>query len=184
MNVAVGLVEARAAVEIELTGAFSDSKGKSYGPGRHRFVSEVTLTPVDLSSCAFAIDDVTIGIGFHWERRERQVFRGGVRIIEREKGLSVINDVSLEEYVTSVISSEMSASCPLELLKAHAGISRSWMWFPKVRPSPGGGLAPRTSPPAGGIRRTRHPRRDRPPACRGRGLRGGSPRARRESTVQ
>jgi SpoIID/LytB domain protein len=102
------------------------------------------LTPSDLLSSAFAIDDVTIGIGFHWERKERQVFRGGLRIIKRESGLTVINDVSLEDYVTSVISSEMSASCPLELLKAHAVISRSWMWFPKVRPSPGraAGLSP------------------------------------------
>ena len=48
----------------------------------------------------------------------------------------MINDISLEEYVTSVISSEMSASCPLELLKAHAVISRSWLWFPKANPSP------------------------------------------------
>ena len=46
----------------------------------------------------------------------------------------MINDVSLEEYVTSVISSEMSASCPLEMLKAHAVISRSWLWFPKANP--------------------------------------------------
>jgi stage II sporulation protein D len=136
MNVAVGLVEGRAAVEIELLGTFRDPGGKSYESGRHRFVSEVTLIPVDVASASFAIDDVTIGIGFHWERKERQVFRGGMRVIRREKGFTVINDVSLEEYVTSVISSEMSASCPLEMLKAHAAISRSWMWFPKVRPSP------------------------------------------------
>jgi stage II sporulation protein D len=54
--------------------------------------------------------------------------------VKREAGLTIINDVPLEEYVTSVISSEMSASCPLELLKAHAVISRSWMWFPKANP--------------------------------------------------
>jgi SpoIID/LytB domain protein len=48
----------------------------------------------------------------------------------------VINDVPLEDYVTSVISSEMSASCPLEMLKAHAVISRSWLWFPKANPTP------------------------------------------------
>jgi peptidoglycan hydrolase-like amidase len=70
---------------------------------------------------------MVIGIGFHWERKERQVFRGAVRIIRRAGGLTVINDLPLEEYVTSVISSEMSASCPLELLKAHAVISRSWL---------------------------------------------------------
>jgi SpoIID/LytB domain protein len=58
--------------------------------------------------------------------------------VKREAGLTVINDVSLEEYVTSVISSEMSASCPLELLKAHAVISRSWLWFPKANPSRSG----------------------------------------------
>ena len=50
----------------------------------------------------------------------------------------MINDVPLEDYVTSVISSEMSASCPLELLKAHAVISRSWLWFPKANPAPVG----------------------------------------------
>ncbi len=82
---------------------------------------------------------LTIGIGFRWERKERQVFRGTIRLIKREAGLSVINDVSLEDYVTSVISSEMSATCPLELLKAHAVISRSWLWFPKVSPAHAGG---------------------------------------------
>ncbi|MGC2495885.1 SpoIID/LytB domain-containing protein [Candidatus Binatus sp.] len=135
MNVSVGLIEGQAGVEVELTGTYADTSGKSYGPGRHRFTSEVTLTPSDLASCAFALEDVTIGIGFHWERKERQVFRGTFRLIKRESGLTVINDVPLEEYVTSVISSEMSASCPLELLKAHAVISRSWLWFPKVNPA-------------------------------------------------
>ena len=135
MNVSVGLLEGRAAVEVELTGAFTDASGKSYSPGRHSFTSEVTLTAADLTSCALALNDVTIGIGFHWERKERQAFRGNFRLVKRPAGLTVINDVPLEEYVTSVISSEMSASCPLELLKAHAVISRSWLWFPKANPS-------------------------------------------------
>src|SRR5262245_53505073 len=142
MNVAVGLVEGRQSIDVELTGTFMDSSGKSYGPGRHRFASEVTLTPNDTATSSFAIDDVVIGIGFHWERKERQVFRGGARIIRRDKGLTVINDVSLEDYVMSVISSEMSASCPLELLKAHAVISRSWMWFPKAHPDSAAPPAP------------------------------------------
>src|SRR5215467_15712537 len=131
MNVAVGLVEDRQCVDIELIGKFSDPKGRTYEPGRHRFTSEVVLTPDDPASSSFAIDDVVIGIGFHWERKERQVFRGGLRITKRAEGLTVINDVPLEEYVTSVVSSEMSASCPPELLKAHAVISRSWLLFPK-----------------------------------------------------
>ncbi len=136
MNVSVGLIERQSAVEVELTGRFTDTSGKPYISGRYRFTSEVTLTPSDLASCAFALEEVTIGIGFHWERKERQVFRGALRLVKREAGLTVINDISLEEYVTSVISSEMSASCPFELLKAHAVISRSWMWFPKANPSP------------------------------------------------
>jgi stage II sporulation protein D len=136
LNVSVGLIEEQSAVEVELMGGmFMDTRGKPYSPGRHRFTSEITLTPSDLASCAFALDDVTIGIGFHWERKERQVFRGAFRLVKPQAGLTVINDVSLEEYVTSVISSEMRASCPLELLKAHAVISRSWLWFPKAKNS-------------------------------------------------
>jgi peptidoglycan hydrolase-like amidase len=135
LNVSVGLIEGRSAVDVELTGSFADPSGKSYSPGRHSFTSEVTLSPLDLASHAFALDDVTIGLGFHWERKERQVFRGVFRLIKREAGLTVVNDVPLEDYVTSVISSEMSANCPLELLKAHAVISRSWLWFSKANPS-------------------------------------------------
>jgi stage II sporulation protein D len=135
LNVSVGLIEKHSAVEVELTGTFADSSGKPYSPGHYRFTSEVTLAPSDPASCAFALDDITIGIGFHWERRERQVFRGAFRLVKRAAGLTVINDVSLEQYVTSVISSEMSASCPIELLKAHAVISRSWLWFPKGIPA-------------------------------------------------
>src|SRR5437762_10602605 len=128
-------MEGRSAVDVELAGVFRDASGMAFKPARYRFTSEVTLTPSDPASCSFALEDVTIGIGFHWERKERQVFRGALRIIKRDAGLTVVNDVPLEDYVTSVISSEMSASCPIELLKAHAVISRSWMWFPKANPS-------------------------------------------------
>jgi stage II sporulation protein D len=130
MNISVGLMEHREAVEIELAGTFTDAAGKTYPSGRHNFASAVELKPVDAAASSFAVEDITIGIGFHWERRERQVFRGALRILKRD-GLTVINDVSIEDYVASVISSEMSATCPLELLKAHAVISRSWLWHPK-----------------------------------------------------
>jgi stage II sporulation protein D len=139
LNVSVGLIERQSAVEVELLGTFADTSGKRYTPGRYRFTSEVTLTPSDIASCAFALDDVTIGVEFHWERKERQVYRGALRLVKRAAGLTVINDVSLEEYIASVISSEMSASCPLELLKAHAVISRSWLSFPKAFPASLGG---------------------------------------------
>ncbi len=148
LNVAVGLMEGLPAVEVELLGEFTDSAGVRFGPGRRRFTSEVTLTPSNPSSCAFALDDVTIGIGFHWERKERQVFRGALRILRRPAGLTVVNDVPLEEYVASVISSEMSATCPLELLKAHAVISRSWLKGPAAA-----GIAPSGPDAPGEIRR-------------------------------
>jgi stage II sporulation protein D len=134
LNVSVGLLEGQSAVEVELTARFTDAWGKSYLPGRYRFTSEITLSPLEPGSAAFALEDLTIGIGFHWERKERQLFRGAFRLLKRDAGLTVINDVSLEDYVTSVISSEMSASCPPELLKAHAVISRSWLKFPQTHP--------------------------------------------------
>ncbi len=138
MKVSVGLIEGQSAVEVDLTGTFTDTSGKPYNAGRYSLNTENTLTPSEPASCAFALDDVTIGIGFHWERKERQAFRGAFRLIKREAGLTVINDVPLEDYVTSVVSSEMSASCPLEMLKAHAVISRSWLWFPKAGPARAG----------------------------------------------
>src|SRR5882672_4793623 len=71
VNVSVGLMEGRNGVEVELLGAFSDASGKPFGPGKYRFTSETTLTPSDLASPAFAVPEMTIGIGFHWERQER-----------------------------------------------------------------------------------------------------------------
>lgn len=81
-------------------------------------------------SCAdasFTIKDVVIGINFHWERKEDQTFCGALKLIEEEGMLRAVNVVSVETYLTSVISSEMSAHASLELLKAHAVISRSWV---------------------------------------------------------
>ncbi len=75
----------------------------------------------------FEIDDVTIGIGFHWERRERQRFAGKLRIINDGLMEIAVNDIPLEEYLKSVISSEMSANASEALLKAHAVVSRSWL---------------------------------------------------------
>ena len=148
MRVSVGLVEGRESVEVELLGDYTDPSGALLAPGRHRFAEETTLTPSDPASAAFALDDVTIGIGFHWERKERQLFRGALRIVRRPAGLTVVNDVPLEEYVASVISSEMSATCPLELLKAHAVISRSWLKGPAAA-----GIAPAGPDAPGEIRR-------------------------------
>ena len=75
----------------------------------------------------FLLKNVRIGIGFHWDRREDQLFEGKLTIRQNADGTeTAINTLPLEDYLTSVISSEMSADSPLELLKAHAVISRSW----------------------------------------------------------
>jgi stage II sporulation protein D len=145
-TVAVGLAEGRAEVEVELIGEFRAATGERFAGGRHRLDRELSLSPADPERGAFALDDVTIGIGFHWERKERQLFRGCVRLLRRGAGWTVVNDVPLEEYVASVISSEMSALSPPELLKAHAVISRSWLKGPSATAPP----SPAGPPPAPG----------------------------------
>jgi SpoIID/LytB domain protein len=134
MKISVGLIQDRDSIDVELDGNYRDAAGNTLPSGKHTFTSPVTLEP-KTKTASFTLPRVTIGIGFHWERDERQSFRGGFRIIDRNGRLTAINDIELEEYVTSVISSEMSAYCPLELLKAHAVISRSWLWYPKANPS-------------------------------------------------
>ena len=76
---------------------------------------------------AFGLKNVIIGVQFHWERKEDQHFLGSLKFIVENGTLSAINIVSLEDYLTSVISSEMSATSSVELLKTHAVISRSWL---------------------------------------------------------
>ncbi|MDH7604072.1 MAG: SpoIID/LytB domain-containing protein [Melioribacter sp.] len=88
---------------------------------------EIILTPKDIEEESFVLYDVIIGKQFHWERKEKQRFRGTLKIIIDENNLTAINIIPLDEYLVSVISSEMSANCSIELLKAHAIISRSWV---------------------------------------------------------
>ena len=78
-------------------------------------------------SPSFTLEDVTIGIDFHWERQQRQTFCGALRLVPEENKICAINELPVERYLESVISSEMSATSSLELLKAHAVISRSWL---------------------------------------------------------
>lgn len=75
----------------------------------------------------FLLKNVRIGIGFHWDRFEDQEFEGELEILHNADGTeTAVNIIDLEDYLTSVISSEMSANSNMELLKAHAVISRSW----------------------------------------------------------
>ena len=78
------------------------------------------------ADCTFEIKDVVIGVNFHWERKEDQRFKGDLTFLF-EDGLTAVDVVPVEDYLASVISSEMSATASLELLKAHAVISRSWL---------------------------------------------------------
>lgn len=76
---------------------------------------------------SFWLEDVTIGVNFHWERKENQRFKGALKLIVENGKITPINILGVEDYLLSVISSEMSATASLELLKAHAVISRSWL---------------------------------------------------------
>ena len=78
---------------------------------------------------SFTLHDVTIGVGFHWERQEKQTFRGTLRLVVEADKVLAINELPVEQYLESVISSEMSATSSPELLKAHAVISRSWLLY-------------------------------------------------------
>lgn len=86
----------------------------------------LTFMPANNASF-FELYDVAIGINFHWERKENQSFQGTLRLIVENERVTAVNLLSVEDYLISVISSEMSAHAPLELLKAHAVISRSWL---------------------------------------------------------
>jgi len=79
------------------------------------------------STSSFYLKSVTIGIDFHWQRQEDQHFKGTIHLLASHEGIVFINQIDVESYLESVISSEMSAQAPLEFLKAHAVISRSWL---------------------------------------------------------
>jgi SpoIID/LytB domain protein len=87
---------------------------------------ELTFSPQSPQS-SFSLFDVTIGVNFHWERKETQVFSGTLRLVVESDKIVAINELPVESYLASVISSEMKATAGVELLKAHAVISRSWL---------------------------------------------------------
>jgi len=152
--ISVGIMEERRSVAFNLSGSFALSLSKGFLlagetpllPGEYQAsiennsvvvrdtsgntvaVSEsILIVPGNLEGCRITVRDVTIGVKFHWERKEDQIFQGSLKLISKDESIVVINEIPLELYLTSVISSEMSATCPLELLKAHAIISRSWL---------------------------------------------------------
>ena len=83
--------------------------------------------------CCFVLHDVVIGVGFHWQRNESQTFKGELCLVVEDGLVRAINRIDVEEYLVSVISSEMSATSSLEFLKAHAVVSRSWLYAQLLR---------------------------------------------------
>ena len=135
----VGIIQEQPVISFSLLNTYK-LKGKEVAPGNYRVelsegkilfdgenLDEITFESDDLHSDAFELKDVIIGLHFHWERRENQRFQGGLKFIAEKGGITAINIISLEDYLKSVISSEMSATSSEELLKAHAIISRSWL---------------------------------------------------------
>jgi stage II sporulation protein D len=142
--ITVGIVDAPRHA-IDLLGEFSDPESGTTLSGPSTFRLEggrilvesgktrtsidggATFHPAKPGADSFVVHDVLIGVRFHWERREDQRFTGSLRLLQNERSVQVINVVPIEEYLASVISSEMSASSSLNLLEAHAIVSRSWL---------------------------------------------------------
>jgi len=87
----------------------------------------VIILPVSEDASSFVLNAVTIGVDFHWQRKEDQVFKGALKLIIEDDKITAINIITIEDYLISVISSEMSATSSEELLRAHAVVSRSWL---------------------------------------------------------
>ena len=137
-KVSVGILSAPV-INIVLLGDFNVAGTAVQGPqtisvtpeGRiawagQEFDGELLFEPA-AADAIFEIKDVVIGVNFHWERKEDQRFAGSARFIVEHGQLTIVNILPVEDYLLSVISSEMSAHASLELLKAHAVISRSWL---------------------------------------------------------
>jgi stage II sporulation protein D len=139
----VGLMTGARSARISLSGRFVAENGDSLREGDYSAsldggdvlikgdvslrAPSIVIRPIDFESCVFTVHDITIGIDFHWERKEAQQFKGALRLLATTEGLTLINELQLESYLISVISSEMSAACPPELLRAHSVVSRSWL---------------------------------------------------------
>ncbi len=140
----VGVIEGRREVRGQLNGKFLLARNLFYAGEFHVQAGERALVLKNpsgeeilrageihcqnVSHATFALQEVAIGIAFHWERKEEQTFQGDLRLVLRGDGtIAAINEIAVEDYLASVISSEMSATAPLELLKAHAITSRSWL---------------------------------------------------------
>jgi stage II sporulation protein D len=140
----VGIIDRRPEIACCLNGDFYV---ESFGPVSGKFLARATPSAIMLiddhkrevahspfiklvshKDSTFTLFNVTIGISFHWERAEDQAFQGNLILRHREDGtITAINEINLEDYLQSVISSEMNPTAPPEFLKTHAILSRSWL---------------------------------------------------------
>ena len=136
-EITVGIVNAQS-IHFELNGHFTAKGEKITGKQfvcfseggilwNEQLYKELTFIPEEATN-SFALADVTIGLNYHWERKETQVFTGTLKLVVFEDKITAINILPVESYLISVISSEMKATSSLEFLKAHAVISRSWLF--------------------------------------------------------
>ena len=143
-DIEVGIVKA-ARIRLSMKGGFVSGTGKGPWQGKVEAMVEnnslvirqegqetpmeaqAIFTPVEPGSSRFAIEDVVIGVGFHWEQKEEQEFQGALKLMVQGEEVQAVNVVSVEDYLVSVISSEMRGDSAPALLKAHTVISRSWL---------------------------------------------------------
>lgn len=132
-------------ISFELYGDFTSAKSKKKLSGRFtvevvsneivckssteviKSKDELIFEPTDLELDSFLLRDVIIGVQFHWERKEKEIFAGSLKLKRINDRIAAVNIIPIEKYLTSVISSEMSPKSSIELLKAHAIVSRSWL---------------------------------------------------------
>ena len=137
MKVKVGILRA-VRIEFSLSGSFTDNFGRHVKEGS--FVAELSDDAIlfdgrrydklyfrSSGGAVFVLDNVVIGKDFHWQQKRRQRFGGDLQILRDGDELVAVNHIDMEQYLYSVIASEMSSTSFLELLKAHAVISRSWV---------------------------------------------------------
>jgi len=122
-RIASGIYEGEGTAIIEENSSFS----LDFNSVKQCFDNFVLLEPLNEGECGFELYNVVIGVNFHWERKENQHFKGKLKMFVENGLITAVNILSVEDYLLSVISSEMSATSSSELLKAHAVVSRSWL---------------------------------------------------------
>jgi len=122
-RIASEIYEGEGTAVIEESSSFS----LDFNSTKQSFNNSILLEPLNEDDCSFELYNVVIGVQFHWERKENQRFKGKLKLFAENGLITAVNILPVDDYLLSVISSEMSATSSRELLKAHAVVSRSWL---------------------------------------------------------